>query len=374
MSDNPFWIHDAQTLRVSDECVYALIAVLESLSVELRSTWSDLIPRDSSGARFLIDPTPPVEMSRARTLLGDVLDDLVWLRGALVAYSEQVALQEQARAVSWTEPAERILAISASVMTGTSPEGAWGDEPLAHAATILSTSLGASSRVVVHETRGDAVSALPPRSIGDRVARIPAAESHIRIERYVDARGEAHSEVYIAGTKEWAVTRSTEPFDMASNIGLVAGVPAASLVSVSLAMARAGIMPGDRVSFTGHSQGGVIAARLAESGRYHTTGLLVVGSPTGTLALSGNYPALALRHSDDLVPRLGGSDHGSGFTTIERRSGRPVGDLVGAHQKSGYLDTARAYDASPASPHLPALPSAQGSAEVRVFSARRVGD
>ena len=313
-------------------------------------------------------------MSRARTLLGDVLDDLVWLRGALVTYSQEIALQERARALAWSEPAERRIAIWASLLAGSSLEGAVGPDPLGHAATIVGSALPGGLRVTVREEEGPALRALPPHSIGDRVARIPSTESPIRIERYVDARGIAHSEVYIAGTHEWVVGGSTEPFDMTSNIALVAGLPAASLISVRVAMARAGINAGERVSFTGHSQGGVIAARLAESGRYHTTGLLVVGSPTGTVSVTGNYPALALRHSDDLVPRLGGSDRGSGFTTIERHSGSTVGDVGGAHHKSGYVTTARAYDASPASPHLPALPSAQGSAEVRVFSASRVGD
>ncbi|MGA0848290.1 MAG: hypothetical protein ACO3PY_06785, partial [Pontimonas sp.] len=101
-------------------------------------------------------------------------------------------------------------------------------------------------------------------------------------------------------------------------------------------MAQAGVKPGERVTFTGHSQGGIIAARLAESGRYRTTGLLVVGSPTGTLSVKGDYPAIALRHSDDVVPRLGGSDRGSGFLTIERKSGSGVGNIAGAPGRTGY--------------------------------------
>ena len=158
---------------------------------------------------------------------------------------------------------------------------------------------------------------------------------------------------------------------MESNIAVVGGLPAASLVSVHRAMARAGIKPGERVTFTGHSQGGLIAARLAESGRYRTTGLLVAGSPTGTLSVRGDYPAIALRHSDDVVPPLGGSDRGSGFVTIERDSGSGVGNIAGAHERAGYVDMARDLDSSPARPHLPDLPRAEGVAQVRTFSAVR---
>jgi pimeloyl-ACP methyl ester carboxylesterase len=137
-------------------------------------------------------------------------------------------------------------------------------------------------------------------------------------------------------------------------------------------MTRAGIKHGERVTFTGHSQGGMIAARLAESGTYRTTGLVVVGSPTGTLSATGGYPALALRHTDDVVPRLGGSDQGSGFTTIERASTSPIGDVVGAHKKSGYVQMARDLDSSPAVAHLPEIPNASGTAQARVFNAQRV--
>ena len=36
--------------------------------------------------------------------------------------------------------------------------------------------------------------------------------------------GQPHSEVYIAGTNDWGVGSSPDPFDMQSNIALVAGL------------------------------------------------------------------------------------------------------------------------------------------------------
>ena len=373
MGGNPFWIHDPTTVTVCDEFVYALLVTLDRHAAVLTRVWSDLSPRDNPGAPpFEIPSTPPVEWSSARHGLSEALDDLTWLRGSLLAYARATADQERARALAWGEPAERALALGVSLMSGANLEGALGSNPIGHAAKTIGGGIPRVHEVVVSESSGNPVMAQAPQSVGERVARIPETDNPIRVERYVDSAGRAHSEVYIAGTHDWGMGTTEEPFDVNSNIALVAGIPAASLVGVQSAMTRAGIKHGERVTFTGHSQGGMIAARLAESGTYRTTGLVVVGSPTGTLSATGGYPALALRHTDDVVPRLGGSDQGSGFTTIERASTSPIGDVVGAHKKSGYVQMARDLDSSPAVAHLPEIPNASGSAEARVFNAQRV--
>ncbi|MCF8548697.1 MAG: hypothetical protein K9G03_01810 [Pontimonas sp.] len=372
MGANPFWIHDPTTVTVCDEFVYALVVTLDRQAVAVTSIWSDLAPRENPGASvFEIPILPPIELSWARKALGATLDDLQWLRGSLLAYAQDTAHQERAGALAWAEPAERALALGVSLAAGGDVEGALGSNPIAHAAQTVGGAIPPIHEVVVSESLGNPVMAQAPRSLADRVARIPETDTPIRIERYVDDDGNAHSEVYIAGTHDWGMGTSAEPFDMNSNIALVAGIPAASLIGVQSAMARAGIRHGEKVTFTGHSQGGIIAARLAESGTYRTTGLVVVGSPTGTLSTNGRYPALALRHTDDVVPRLGGSDRGSGFTTIERHSSSSFGDVAGAHEKSGYLQMAKDLDSSPAAPHLPEIPTPSGTTEARVFSARR---
>jgi hypothetical protein len=374
MSGNPFWIHDPGSVTVCDEYVYALIVTLERSSAALHSSWVGLAPRETLPAGVLDIPSlPPVDYGHARAVLGTSLDDLSWLRSALVSFAEAAAAQERARVLVWGEPAERALALWVAVFAGADTQGALGHNPVSHAARSVSQDFPRTHEVVVREEHIGTLVADAPQSVGDRVSRIPLAESPIRIERYFDDEGQPHSEVYIAGTSDWGVGSTPDPFDMQSNIALVAGLPAASLLSVRVAMTQAGIRPGERVTFTGHSQGGAIATRLAESGRYQTTGLLVVGSPTGTLSVDGRYPAVALRHTDDVVPRVGGSDRGSGFTTVERASGRLPGDFVGAHEQVAYADMARDLDASPASPHLPEFPTPSGTAKPQVFSARRAG-
>lgn len=374
MSDNPIWVYDPHSFTVCDEYVYSLLATLDSFARELHSCWLEMATPPSAPSTFDIPLRPVVDMSQARRELGRTLDDLHWLRSALLAFAKDTAEQERARAVAWSEPAERALSMWVSLLAGSQTTGSQGVDPVGHAARAIAGEDSQEHSVVVTESDTGTTMALAPRSLGDRVSRIPGTENPIRVERYRDTEGQWSSEVYIAGTHDWGFGGTLEPFDMESNIALVAGLPAASLASVHLAMKQAGVERGERVTFTGHSQGGVIAARLAESGRYRTTGLVVVGAPTGTLTVTGSYPALALRHRDDIVPRLGGSDQGSGFTTLERGSASVAGDLKGAHLKSGYVEMARDVDLSPASRQLPEYPQPEGTARVRTFRARRAGD
>lgn len=370
----PFWIREPGIIWVSDDRVYALVSVLDRSLATLDSLSRTLESLPSPPAEdFFIQSTPSPHRDNARRAVRDCADDALWLRSALVAYAEATAAQERARVTAWGEPAERVLAVWAATATGSDPRGSLGDNPIGHAARSIGSGFPGMHLVDVRESLRATPSVLPPTSWADRMDRIPPTGSPIRIERFVDGSGSASTEVYLAGTHDWGVATSEHPFDMQSNIALVAGLPAASLASVTLALRRAGVRPGEKVTFTGHSQGGVIAARLAESGVYRTQGLFVVGAPLGTLTIEGSYPALALRHTDDIVPRLGGHDVTTGITTVERESGAPCGDVAGAHTRESYLATVRDLEFSPAASHLPSLPIAEGQASSRVFSAFRVG-
>jgi hypothetical protein len=375
MTENVFWIREPGVVWVSDEYVYALVSALEVSLASVRSSWW-AIGALSNQPRGIgpISSMPSPDLGRAHRALGQTMDDIQWLRGALVSYAQEVALQERSRVRYLEQPAERLMAVWSAIYSGRNPEGAWGDNPLGYAARNVAEGFPREHRVEVTELTSWIESETPPTSWGDRVSRIPPTSTPIRVERYLNDAGETHTEVYIAGTSSWGVGSNNDPFDWESNIALVAGLPAASLIGVQRALSQAGVKPGDPVTFTGHSQGGIIALRLAESGRYRSTGLFVVGAPLGTLSVSGSYPALALRHSDDVVPRLGGNDHTTGITTIERASGVRAGDIQGAHDKDLYQQSAEDFDSSPARSRLPQLPIPEGHATVRIFSARRVTD
>ncbi|WP_010533949.1 WXG100 family type VII secretion target [Brachybacterium squillarum] len=81
--------------------------------------------------------------------------------------------------------------------------------------------------------------------------------------------------------------------DWASNLRMVAGQDTAAMDDVRAAMQVAGVPAGSRVMLVGHSQGGIVAARLAAdptfnapdgaSGGYEVTHVLSYGSPVQTV-------------------------------------------------------------------------------------------
>jgi hypothetical protein len=189
---------------------------------------------------------------------------------------------------------------------------------------------------------------LPPSGVADRFARIPEGDQ-VRIERY-EAPGEPPAWlVYVGPTETFSPVAGDEPWDQTSNIAAVAGQSAGSIRATELAMAEAGIRPGDDVQFMGYSQGGLVAARLAGSGTWNVVGLETFGAPTGSIELAAGLPGIAVRHTDDLVPALGGPHPVSGQLQLEREAyprGVPIPDdePLPAHQRSAYQATAQAID------------------------------
>jgi len=293
------------------------------------------------------------------------------LGDSLSHYAHNSAEQERARVRAWEVPRDRVLALLAVTLARVDPVAPFDQWGVSEAAQAVVGTPGPHLVEVTAAADGEGGPLPRATDIAGRVGRIPAGETPIRIERYVTASGETEIDVYLAGTQEWGVGTTVEPFDMESNLALVAGVSAASMVAVEAAMGKAGVKPGDRVSFVGHSQGGLLAARLAESGRYATSSLLTVGAPLGTFAPSGNYPALAISHRDDLVPELGGASKPTGITHVETHSDANAFDLAGAHAREAYFDTAARLDASPARENFPRWESA-GEGNSQVFSAKRV--
>ena len=216
----------------------------------------------------------------------------------------------------------------------------------------------------------------PARSMAERIARIPDTRHPIRVETYRLANGDTHADVFIAGTHEWGVGSGKSPFDLESNLKLVAGHTALSVVATTQALRHAGIRPGDSVSFVGHSQGGAVATVLAESGVYKTAGLVTAGSPTGTLPVRGDYPAVVLEHTNDIVPSFGGERLTTQATVVTRDSGHRLTDVYGAHSTNSYQHTAALIDKSAAPELAPmaTLVSPGESGRVVVFSASRLLD
>lgn len=213
------------------------------------------------------------------------------------------------------------------------------------AAAVISQRGGVSVR------QTGTVSPSAPRSVADLVSRVPSTDSQVRIERY-GSQGSPKWVVYVAGTASTSLGSSTEPFDMQSNLRAVAGQNSASEAAVRQAMSRAGIAAGDQVMLVGHSQGGLLAARVAESSPYRVTQLVTVGAPLGTTAVTA--PTLAIAHRDDPVPLLAGATEASSARITVSTDSGAGGDPLAPHELGSYLRTAERIDAS-ADPSLRAV-------------------
>jgi hypothetical protein len=216
----------------------------------------------------------------------------------------------------------------------------------------------------------------------DRAARIPTDGSQVRIDR-VSTPGQADRfEVYLAGTSDFSLTPGTDAWDMTSNVSAIAGAGAGSYRAAQQAMALAGITSGSAVVFTGYSQGGLIAARLAASGNYHTTGLYTLGGPAGQVPVPASIPYVAVEHSEDLVPATGGTFASSQPVLVRRTlfDGHPPDTPIvfPAHELSRYRQTAQLLDAADNPRVTDALraingPSAAGATVTSTFYRARRG-
>ena len=236
--------------------------------------------------------------------------------------------------------------------------GVAGLDTSAGAFTVVGAPLGllAETAVATRAARRRDVDAAP-RGIAARIDRIPQRVTagdgskrgeHIRIERYA-APGQPDSfAVYIAGTADFSPLAGSEPFDLTSDVTTVAGLPAGAVEAVRQAMRQEGVTADTPVQFAGFSQGGLIAATLAASGEYNTQGLVAVGAPTAQIGMHGDFPAVLLEHTDDIVPALGGNRTDDGPVLVQREAfadrALPHGVAVPSHDRGEYRRTAELAD------------------------------
>lgn len=137
-----------------------------------------------------------------------------------------------------------------------------------------------------------------------------APDGAVGVQRTILPGGSSAWIVYVPGSEGSPDPRRKEFVDAdharsyANNTGLLLGARERSLRAVEAAMRAAGVRPGERVVFAGHSQGGIIATRLAaERG---DGGVVTVGSPGGGIALPSSVEAVHFETKGDAVPELDG--------------------------------------------------------------------
>ena len=222
-----------------------------------------------------------------------------------------------------------------------------------------------------------------PSGFTQRLDRIPSPDDdggQIRVDVYERPDGTRYAELFVAGTQQFNPLATGEPFDMSSNLGNAAGSSSAALRAVEDALALAGVEQSTPLVITAHSQGGAVAARLAQSGDYTVAGLVTFGAPTGQIPIPPNIPTVVVEHLDDPVPAFGGEQENGHAYRVQRRAfeegALPDDGVLPTHELSTYRTTALSMDADAAldaaTRRLDALTSGAVPISSTVYDAERV--
>lgn len=317
-------------------------------------------------------------LARAERELTDALreaESLAWeVEAAAEAYgwAERVALAQQELFARLAGPAPEVADVVVALAINAAQHGAtsFSDPRLVAALRGLADSVSLPALILlVRALPGDALdetpvvaaqvpasaqhTAAPPGGFADLAKRVPEAQPgrpQVRVEKYVLPDGDRHWVVYSAGTIDWSLSPGAEPWDDTSNVVGVAGGSAGSTRAAMLALAQAGWKPGEPVVPVGHSQGGIVATAIATSGVAPAPMLVTFGSPTAGVRTPADTVDVAVEHTDDPVPSLGGSPRpvaDARLLVTEAAPGVSPGAAgVPAHAMSGYVQTAAEMDAS----------------------------
>lgn len=189
------------------------------------------------------------------------------------------------------------------------------------------------------------------------------ASSQVQIITVFDEAGDPQGYVVqLPGTEDWGLARGSNLTDMSSNIKMMSQQTTLSMAVVTEALRKAGIDPGSQVPLmlTGHSQGGITAASLAQDSDFvrdfSVTSVVTGGAPIGRMDIDASVHVLSLEHEQDPVTKLDGQSNPdrSTWTTVRRSSppeeaipaGGSAPSASGTHYGHAYVDTGRLVDAS----------------------------
>jgi hypothetical protein len=193
--------------------------------------------------------------------------------------------------------------------------------------------------------------ASPPKTMGALAQRLNNHSGHIRIEGYETARGRVLF-MYLPGTSNWLPVGNGKAFDLKSNLELLGGEENTnSSRAAHAALCAYGAKPEDRLVLIGYSQGGILAASIAEHNP-NVVGLVTIGSPVANAQLPEDLPTLSIEHSNDVVPALAGETNPltKNWATASRHVNIELGEnVLEAHDISSYAETAMLVDQSTSS-------------------------
>ena len=173
------------------------------------------------------------------------------------------------------------------------------------------------------------------------------SQGAVEIQKVEHADGTVSWVVSIPGTQ--TLDNPGQPYHGLTNLSAYLGMSSPADSLVVLAMARAGIKPGEPVLLSGHSQGGMTATRLANDPAvkklFSIQGVVTFGSPVGHIPVA-DVPTMNVRHVEDGVPALEGTavpqvtDDQQVVVTRTLEPGTPE------HDMATYAETAERIDES----------------------------
>jgi hypothetical protein len=191
---------------------------------------------------------------------------------------------------------------------------------------------------------------------------------HVRVVEVPQPGGGSAWLVEVSGTQAWGPRAGGNPFDLTSDVRLMAQQPsaltAAAARALDLAQADAvacrvtGVAPrvvaDEPVLLVGHSLGGIAASALAASPAFtaghRVTHVVTMGSPVSRATLAPSVEVLSLEHHQDPVPRLDGQPNPDSrhWVTVTRDLADDPGarSAAAAHDGAEYTRTAALVDAS----------------------------
>ena len=198
------------------------------------------------------------------------------------------------------------------------------------------------------------------RQLGDIVGEAADTEhqsnddhSVVHVRRVVGADGKGSWVVSIPGTTHWTTHSDHGPSSTAANLASMAGEKSSLYPAInkamSAAMQEAGVAPGSEpVMLTGHSQGGIVAARLAADhhfrDKFDVKEIVTAGSPIARIAIPKSVNVLSVENIHDPIPRVDGMPNPdtTNRTNIvcETPRGEHLDSILDAHNASRYTRSA----------------------------------
>ncbi|GAA4427343.1 hypothetical protein GCM10023169_27250 [Georgenia halophila] len=198
-----------------------------------------------------------------------------------------------------------------------------------------------------------------PQDAGDVLARIQETNDYlswrgddvgaVEILRTTTPDGEHRWTVLVPGTKS-VLAGSSNPMDMETNMLGMAGQTTDMERAIVQAMQQLDIPPDEAVSLVGHSQGGIVATRLAADpdlqNRYRFSSVLTAGSPVGTIdEIPSDVNLMHLEDSQDPLAGLDGepNEQAPNRTTVTSLGAEPA-HLGANHHLPPYVQTTEDLD------------------------------